>query len=112
MSKIAKKPIKIPSGVEVKSDGQFINMKGKEGELKLRVLDYINVEIKDGTLVFTATADHKQARANWGTMAALAKNALTGVEKGFTKNLEFEGIGFRASTEGPNLVLTVGFTHP
>ena len=112
MSKIAKKPIKIPTGVEVKRDGNVLNIKGKEGVLSLGVLEFVNVEIKDGEMTFTSLAKHKQARANWGTMAALTKNALFGVDKGFAKNLEFEGIGFRASMEGVNLVLTVGFTHP
>lgn len=112
MSKIAKKPIKVPPGVEVTSDGRTLNIKGKEGALNLNVLEYVNVEIKDGTIIFTPTANHKQARANWGTMAALTKNALLGVGQGFKKNLEFEGIGFRASMEGATLILNIGFTHP
>jgi large subunit ribosomal protein L6 len=112
MSKIAKKPITIPDGAEAKVDGRVLRIKGKEGELNLNVLEYVSIEVKEGHIIFTATANHKQARANWGTMAALTKNAFVGVTKGFIKNLEFEGIGFRASLEGVNLVLSVGFTHP
>jgi len=96
----------------VKLTDQMLSIKGKEGEIGLRVLEYVNIQLKDGNIIFTATAGHKQARANWGTMAALTKNALSGMEKGYTKNLEFEGIGFRASMEGGNLVLSVGFSHP
>lgn len=112
MSRLAKKPIKIPSDVEVKLDGQFLIFKGKEGELKVKLLDYVKAEIKNDGIIFNSVAGHKQARANLGTIASLVKNAILGVTKGFTKNLEIEGIGFRASMEGNNLVLNVGFTHP
>lgn len=112
MSKIGKQPIKIPEGVEVKINDREMEIKGKLGTLKLDVLEFINTSITDGTIVFTATGSHKQARANWGTMRALCANAIKGVKDGFMKILEIEGIGFRATMEGKTLVLTVGFTHP
>lgn len=116
MSKIGKKPIDIPSGVEVSlTDGQ-LEFKGKEGSLTLPVLPHLHAEIKkeDGAsqLIFTAKSNIKQARANWGTMAALAKNAIVGVSQGFAKTLEIEGIGFKAGMEGNKLSLNVGYTHP
>ena len=112
MSKLARKPIPIPQGVEAKlSDGLF-EFSGKEGKLTLKVPPFISGELKDGQLVFKLEKDTKQGRANWGTAAALTKNALKGVSEGFGKSLELEGIGFKASMEGANLVLNVGFTHP
>ena len=117
MSKIGKKPITIPQGVEVKLANKNLEVKGKEGVLSLPVLDHVMAKIEnptDGvsTLIFTTNNNEKQTRANWGTMAALAKNAIAGVSQGFSKTLEIEGIGFKASLEGNKLVLNVGFTHP
>lgn len=116
MSKIGKRPIAIPAGVEVKiektPEGIIVKIKGKEGELALPLLEFLTVEIKDQNIYFTAIKNHFQARANWGTMAALTRNAVKGVAKKFEKILEIEGIGFRASIEGDTLVLLVGFSHP
>jgi large subunit ribosomal protein L6 len=112
MSKLGKKPISIPVGVTVTEANGHLEVKGKAGNLSLPVLPYIALTIKDGAVHLTPTLDHKQARANWGTMAALLKNAFEGVTLGFKKVLEIEGIGFRATMEGKNLVLNVGFTHP
>lgn len=112
MSKIGKKPIAIPEGAEVQLKDGALFFKGKEGSLELRILPYIKTEIKDGQIQFTASADHKQARANWGTIASLTRNAIEGVKSGFGKKLQLEGVGYRASMEGKNLVLTVGFSHP
>lgn len=112
VSKIGKKPITIPDDVEVRTKDGFLSFKGKEGGLELKIIPYINVEIKDKQLIFIPTASHKQARANWGTMASLAKNAIIGVKEGFSKKLQLEGIGYRASLEGKSLLLNVGFSHP
>ncbi len=112
MSKIGKRPVPIPNGIEVQiADGE-ISVKGKSGELKFPLLEFVTVEKKDNALTFSATGEHKQARANWGTMAALTKNAIEGVEKGFEKKLEIEGIGFKAQLEENTLVLSLGYTHP
>ena len=111
MSKIGKKPLPIPAGVKVEVRGQVINFSGQAGDLAVPILDYLKTELKENELVFLPLAKHKQARANWGTMASLASNALEGVSQGFTKSLEIEGIGFKASMEGMTLVLNVGFTH-
>ncbi|MBU6141646.1 50S ribosomal protein L6 [Patescibacteria group bacterium] len=112
MSKVGKKPIMIPQGVTVTVDGGMLQVKGKEGTLSLPVLPHTAVEVKDTTLTVTSTGTDLQARANWGTMRALAQNAVNGVSAGFTKELEIQGVGFRASMEGNNLVLSLGFTHP
>jgi large subunit ribosomal protein L6 len=112
MSKIGKKPIAIPEGVEVKINDHNLEIKGKLGTLNLPILEYTNAEIKDKELLVSVSGGSKQARANWGTMRALAQNAVEGVSAGFVKYLELEGIGFRASLEGKTLVLNIGFTHP
>ena len=112
MSKIGKKPIQIPSGVTVKMDDGVLRVSGPKGEITLPVLSTITADQKDNQLVFTTGQKTKQAFANWGTMRALARNAIVGVSEGFKKVLEIEGVGFRASLEGKTLVLNVGFSHP
>lgn len=112
MSKLAKKPIAIPEGAEVKESAGVLEIKGKGGLLIVRLLPFISAELRDKTITIKASGKHKQARANWGTNAALIKNALTGVTGGFNKMLEIEGIGFRATLEGNSLILNVGLTHP
>jgi|SRR3989344_2954641 len=115
MSKIGKKPILIPAGVEVtsgmESGRRTINFKGKLGVFGLPILPYIVVKIQDGAITVSSTHTMKQGRANWGTMASLVKSALQGVMTGFTKNLEFEGVGFRAAVSETDLKLNVGFSH-
>ena len=112
MSKVGKKPINIPDGVSVKINGGLLEIKGKEGSLSLPILPYTKIELSDKELsVKIENSDELQARANWGTMRALAQNAITGVNSGFLKELEIQGVGFRASMEGNTLVLYIGFSH-
>lgn len=112
MSKIGKQLIKIPEGVDVKIVDGKIEVKGKLGSLSVPVLEYVTPKLENGELSFSAAASHKQARANWGTMRALAANAIKGVVDGYNEALEIEGIGFKAVLEGKILVLMVGFSHP
>lgn len=112
MSKLGRKPIPIPEGVELAVEKHTITVKGSKGTLTLAVLPHVTVAVTDRMLTVTATETKPQARANWGTITALIKNAIRGVSDGFTKALEIEGIGYRASMEGTTLVLNVGFTHP
>ena len=112
MSKIGKKPIKIPEGVTVDLKDGYLAVKGKLGELKVPVLEFVKAEINDGVIKLLSLGADKQARANWGTMGALIQNAIVGVKDGYTKILEIEGIGFKAALEGKNLVLNIRFSHP
>ncbi len=112
MSKIGKKPIIIPENVEVKINDGFLDFKGNSGTLNIKIPAYIKAEIKEGGLLFSPENDSKQARANWGTIRSLAYNAIVGLTEGFSKNLEVEGIGYRANVEGENLILNLGFSHP
>lgn len=111
MSKIGKKPIIIPQDVSVKIENKTLAAQGKEGSLTVPILPYTDLELKDGQLTVTLAGSGKQAEANLGTMRALAQNAITGVRVGFSKELEIQGIGFRAVLEGNTLVLYMGFTH-
>lgn len=112
MSKLAKKPIVIPQGVEVKLNDGVLEFSGKEGKLEIKILPYVAIEIKDGSLQVKMLQTIKQGRANVGTMAALVKNSITGVANGFSKVLELDGIGFKAAMEGVQLVVTAGYSHP
>ena len=113
MSKVGKKPIEIPQGVNVKvNDNNSIEFKGKEGTITLLILPSTKVELEDSQIFVTSEGDEGQSRANWGTMRALAQNAVSGVNGGFLKELEIQGVGYRAAMEGNNLVLNVGFSHP
>lgn len=102
----------IPQGVEVKITDGVLEFSGKEGKLTQQILPFTKVEMKENQITVNSEAEHKQARANWGTMAALIRTKIEGVLNGFGKVLELEGIGFRATLEGVNLKLNVGFSHP
>lgn len=112
MSKLGKKPIPITEGVKAELKDGKLEFTGKQGVMSVPVLQYVKIEIKDGAVAVSAEAGHVQARANWGTMASLIRNAILGVSEGFSKNLEIDGIGFKAGLDGQTLVLSVGFTHP
>ncbi len=112
MSKIGKKPIIVPKDVEVKVGDNALQVKGREGSLDLPILPHTKVEFKDEQLVVSMTGNDKQARANWGTMRSLAQNAVSGVNSGFIKELEIQGVGFKAVLGSGVLVLHVGFSHP
>src|SRR3989338_6088981 len=107
MSRIGKKPIEIPAGVEVKIAGQQISVKGPKGELSIKVRPEIKVEMKDGKV--SVSAQNEEAKAFWGLTRAWLANMVKGVVKNFEKKLEIVGVGNRAAMEGENLVLSVGF---
>ena len=111
MSKIGKKPIKIPENVNIEIDGQKVKVLGPKGELFRNVLPVINVEKKEQEIVLTTKAETKTANAFWGLERALIQNMVEGVSQGFTKKLELVGIGYKAAMEGSNLILEVGFSH-
>ena len=112
MSRIGKKPIDIPQGVEVKIDGQKVTAKGPLGEEAVNVRSEIKVEIKDNQVVLTKVVDSREADALYGLSRTLVANAVHGVKDGFVKNLEIQGVGYRANMEGKNLNLALGYSHP
>ncbi len=112
MSRIAKAPITVPSGVEVKIDGQHVSIKGPKGALAMDAHRDAVVSIEDGT-ISVRPADHVDGGwAMAGTMSALVSNMVVGVSLGFQKKLELVGVGYRAQAKGKVLSLTLGFSHP
>lgn len=112
MSRIGKKPIIIPDGVNIVTDGFNVSVKGPKGELSWKLNPAIGVEIEDKTLVVKPVLSAKKSAALWGTTRARIQNVVDGVTKGFEKKLEIEGIGYRAALEGNGLQLVLGFSHP
>jgi large subunit ribosomal protein L6 len=111
MSRIGKNPVSIPQGVTVEVSGQVLTCKGKLGTLKLPLSGEVGAAVKDGKVLVTPKAETKHARMQWGTTRAHINNMVAGVSKGFTKNLEIEGVGYRAAVQGKNLVLQLGYSH-
>ncbi len=116
MSRVAKSPINIPSGVEVKEEGKNIIVKGKLGELKIAVNPAVKIANKDNVISFdiidTNKKDAKLAWANAGTQRALVNNCIIGVCEGFQKKLTLIGVGYRAQVQGKILNLNLGFSNP
>lgn len=114
MSRVGRKPIEIPQGVEVQIDGQKVTVKGPKGELSRTVLSDIAVTKSDTELVVAPREKEyaKQVQAFWGLERSLLSNLVSGVTEGFEKRLEIQGVGYRAVIEGENIVLSIGFSHP
>src|SRR5713226_4350733 len=111
MSRIGKNPVPVPSGVNVDIAGQTVTAKGKLGTLKLVVSNEIVTTLEDGKVWVKPKSDTKRARTLWGTTRALVNNMVHGVSKGFTVNLEINGVGYRAAVQGKMLNLQLGFSH-
>jgi len=112
MSRVANNPVSLPSGVEVKLDGQALAVKGGKGSLELAVHSLVEVQLGDGVLTFAARNSSKESRAMSGTIRSLVSNMVTGVNEGFEKKLQLNGVGYRAKATGNTLNLTLGFSHP
>jgi len=112
MSRVAKNPVIVPKGVEVKLAGRSLMVKGPKGQLQYDVHPLVDVTHADGELRFQRTGDSSIARAVSGTMRALAANMVKGVTKGFEKKLTIVGVGFRAAVQGKKLNLSLGYSHP
>ena len=112
MSRIGRKPISLPKGVEIKIDGSLISVKGSKGTLEMQVMPQINVSQEDANLIVTRQSEIKTVRAAHGMTRAILNNMVTGVNSGVEKVLEIVGVGYRAQMQGKNLVLSLGFSHP
>jgi len=112
MSRIGKKPILIPDGVEVKVDGSNVSVKGPKGDLSLDIRNEIAVQVKEGQIIATPKIHIKQTKAFLGLTRALVANMVKGVSQGYEKKLEINGIGYKANLEGKDLLLFLGFTNP
>jgi large subunit ribosomal protein L6 len=111
MSRIGKMPIIIPAGVDVKIDGSAVTVKGPKGTLTRTVHENITVEMDGSIINVTRPNDNKENRALHGLTRSLVANMVTGVNEGFKKDLEINGVGFRAVKQGSELVLTIGYSH-
>ncbi len=112
MSRVGKNPITLPTGVTAQVDGQAVTIKGPKGELTVAVHRDIAVVLQDNVLTCAIERSSKQANALWGTMRALLAKAVLGVTEGFTKKLEMQGVGYRATKKGNDIELAIGFSHP
>ena len=111
MSRIGKKPVAVPGGVTASVDGQTVRAKGPKGELSFVVNDEVLVKMEDGSIKVDPRDDSKDARSKWGMSRTMIVNILSGVKDGFEKRLEISGVGYRASMQGKNLQLALGFSH-
>jgi len=112
MSRVAKAPVAIPAGVEVKLAGDKITVKGKQGQLELDVHASVAISQEENVLKFAPKSADKQANALAGTFRALVNNMVAGVSVGFEKKLVLQGVGYRAKATGNVLNLSLGFSHP
>jgi large subunit ribosomal protein L6 len=112
MSRVGKNPVAIPAGVNASVAGGVLTVKGRLGELRLPITDDVDAKVDGGAIAVSPRNDTRKARAMWGTTRANIANMVKGVTEGFTKNLEIEGVGFKAAVEGKDLVLALGFSHP
>jgi len=112
MSRVGKEPIAIPSGIEVSVDGSVLVAKKGNIEKRLDTHGRVIINIEDNQVKLSRLDDTKQSSAYWGTYRALFNNVLIGLDKGFKKSLEVNGVGYRAAVSGKTLELQLGFSHP
>lgn len=112
MSRIGKKPIPVPAGVDVTIKGQHVTVKGSKGELELDVMDNIEIVQEDGVITLNNRQKGRKVNAFRGLTRSLINNMVVGVDKGFQKSLIIEGVGYKASTSGSELTLNVGYSNP
>ena len=111
MSRIGKKAVAIPAGVTASLDGQTVKAKGPKGELQFTVPERIEVKQQDGGIKVDPRDDSKMARSLWGMSRTMVSNIFTGVTKGFEKQLEINGVGYKAAVAGKVLKLSLGYSH-
>jgi len=112
MSRIGKKPIEIPSGVEVKIDGNTVTAKGPKGTESVTIREELKVSVADNHIIVEPNSDDRKTDALHGLFRTLVANAVQGVSQGFEKKLEIVGVGYRAAMEGSNLNMALGYSHP
>jgi len=112
MSRIGKKPVSFPNEVKVSLENSLLKMEGPKGKLVQAIPMGIALEIKDNNVLVKRLSESKQDKANHGTIRSLIANMVKGVTEGYGKDLEIQGVGFRAQTQGNLLIMNLGFTHP
>ena len=112
MSRIGKKPINIPKGVDIKVDANHVDVKGPKGSIHKVIHRDMKIELMDGKLLVKPPSDSRLSRSLHGLTRTIINNMVAGVTEGFSKQLVIEGIGYKASLQGKILVLSLGFSHP
>ncbi len=111
MSRVGKNPIAVPGDVQVSIQGAIFTAKGKRGELSQRLSEAVSTSLEDGKVWVRPVDQSKNARAMWGTTRSLLQSLVTGVSTGFTRELEINGVGYRAAVQGKSLNLQLGYSH-
>ena len=112
MSRIGKQPVALPAGITATLSDSVATLKGPKGELTMKVPATVSVAQEGSALAVTRRGDDKQSRADHGTTRALLNNMIVGVKDGYSRELEIQGVGFKASISGRTLTLNVGYSHP
>ena len=112
MSRVGKRPVEVPKGVSVEQSGRELQVKGPKGALAERMPAAIDVRLEDGEVVVVRQNDRQPTRAAHGLARALVANMVKGVTQGFSRELEIQGVGYRAEASGQTLKLSLGFSHP
>ena len=112
MSRIGNKPITVPAGVEVKLDGQHITVKGPKGTLERDINPEITIKFEEGKITFERHSEERTHRSLHGLSRTLVNNMIEGVQKEFTRELQIDGVGYRAQKKGNDLNLSLGYSHP
>ena len=112
MSRIGKMPVVIPKGVDVKADEKSVRVKGPKGELSSAIPAGLKVTVADGSVQIAREGDEPHTRAVHGLLRSLVANSVEGVTKGFTRELEISGVGYKAEVKGKSVLFTLGYSHP
>jgi large subunit ribosomal protein L6 len=112
MSRVGKSPVKIPTGVKINIQGKFVSAEGPKGKLACTVHERIAIEKEGDTITLKRGSESKTDKALHGTSRAILNNVITGVSKGWTKELEIRGVGYRGEQKGKGVNLLLGFSHP
>ena len=111
MSRIGKKPVPLPQGVSAQITGQSVEVKGPKGTRSFHATDDVTLSLEDGAVKVTPRGTSKRARQQWGMVRSQVENLVTGVTTGFRKEMEIQGVGYRAAMVGTSLKLSLGFSH-
>jgi large subunit ribosomal protein L6 len=112
MSRVGRRPIEIPSGIKVAVEGRKVKVEAKGKVLEHTIPDDFNAEVKDNTLMINRPSDARRHKELHGTTRSLLQNMITGLDKGFEKKLQIQGVGYKAQAKGKVLALELGFSHP
>ncbi len=111
MSRIGQKPVPLPKGVTASMSGQTIEVKGPKGTRSFKATDDVTIKVEDDAVTVTPRGTSKRARQQWGMSRSMIENLVTGVTEGFKRELEIQGVGYRAAVNGTTLKLNLGYSH-